>query len=68
MEAALIQLVIVLIVCGFLYWVWLLISPKLPIAEPFLGWINVIFLVLIGFIVIFYAVIPLLRMVPRLLN
>jgi hypothetical protein len=68
MPEALLQLVIVLVVCGFFYWVWQLIAPKLPIAEPFLGWINIIFLILIGAIVIFYAVIPLLRMLPRLLH
>lgn len=68
MPEVIIQLIIVLVICGFLYWVWQLISPKLPIAEPFLGWINIIFLVLIAAIVIFWAVIPLLRMLPRLLH
>lgn len=64
MVQAIIQLIIVLVICGFLYWVWQLISPKLPVAEPFLGWINILFLILIAAIVIFWAVIPLLRMVP----
>ena len=68
MPELIIQLIIVLVVCGFCYWVWLKISPMLPIAEPFLGWINVLFLILIGALVIFYAVIPLLRMLPRALH
>jgi hypothetical protein len=68
MLEVLIQLIIVLVVCGFLYWIWQMISPKLPIAEPFLGWINILFLIIIGAIIIFYAVIPLLRMLPRMLH
>lgn len=68
MPEVIIQLIIVLIVCGFLYWIWQLIAPKLPIAEPFLSWINILLLILIAAIVIFWAVIPLLRMVPRLLH
>jgi hypothetical protein len=68
MLEVLIQLIIVLVVCGFLYWIWQMISPKLPIAEPFLGWINILFLIIIGAVIIFYAVIPLLRMLPRMLH
>ena len=68
MPDVIIQLIIVLIVCGFLYWIWQLVSPRLPIAEPFLGWINILLLILIAAIVIFWAVIPLLRMVPRFLH
>ena len=66
MPELVIQLIIVLIVCGFLYWCWLLVSPRLPIAEPFLGWINVLFMILIGAIIIFYAVIPLLESVGHM--
>ena len=61
-----IQLIIVLVVCGFLYWCWLKIAPLLPIAEPFMSWINVLFIILIGAIIIFYAVIPLLQSVGHL--
>lgn len=68
MPEVIIQLIIVLVICGFLYWIWQMISPRLPIAEPFLGWINILFLILIAAIVIFWAVIPLLRMLPRFLN
>ena len=57
-----IQLIIVLLVCGFIYWVWLKLSPLLPVAEPFLSIVNVLIVVLIGAIVLFYLVIPLLQM------
>ena len=61
MPDLIIQLIIVLLVCGFLYWVWLKIAPLLPVAEPFLSWINILFVILIGAIILFYAVIPLLQ-------
>ena len=56
-----IQLVIVLAVCGFIYWVFLKLMPFAPIAEPFAGIINVLVLILIGAIVLFYVIIPLLH-------
>ena len=58
-----IQLIIVLLVCGFIYWAWLKIAPLLPIAEPFMSIINVLIVVLIGAIILFYIVIPLLQSV-----
>ena len=66
MPDMIIQLIIVLLVCGFLYWVFLKIMPFAPIAEPFAGIINVLVLILVGAIVLFYAIIPLLRAVPHM--
>ena len=66
MPDLIIQLIIVLLVCGFLYWVWLKIAPLLPVAEPFLSWINVLFVILIGAVILFYAVIPLLQSVGHM--
>jgi hypothetical protein len=57
----------VMLICGFVYWVWTLVRPHLPIAGPFATAVDILVLVLIGFIVLFYALIPLLRMLPRLL-
>lgn len=68
MPDMLIQLIIILLVCGFIYWVYLKLMPLAPIAEPFKSIINVIVLILIGAIILFYAIIPLLKMLPRLLN
>ena len=62
-----IQLVIVMLVCGFLYWVWLKLAPLLPIAEPFASVVNALIVILMGAVVLFYAIIPLLRALPRLL-
>ena len=68
MPDLIVQLIIVMLVCGFVYWGWLKLSPFLPVAEPFASVINVLVLILIGAIVLFYAIIPLLRMLPRVLH
>lgn len=60
-----IQLIIVLLIAGFVYWVWLKIKPVIAqfVAEPFMGIIDVLILILIAAIVLFYAIIPLLKAV-----
>lgn len=63
-----IQLIIVMIVCGFAYWIWTLIRPLLPLPDPFGRIVDILVLVLITFIVIFYAIIPLLKSLPRMLH
>jgi hypothetical protein len=66
MPDLIIQLIIVLLICGFVYWVWLKIAPLLPIAEPFTSIINVLIVILIGALVLFYVVIPLLHQLGHL--
>jgi len=66
MPALLIQLIIVLLVCGFCYWAFLKIMPLAPIAEPFASVINVLVLILVSAIVLFYAIIPLLQSLGRM--
>jgi hypothetical protein len=61
MPDLIIQLIIVMLICGFCYWVWLQLMPLMPIAQPFAGIINVLVVILIGAIVLFYAIIPLLH-------
>lgn len=61
-----VNLIIILLICGFVYWIWTLIRPRLTfIAEPFIGIVDILVIVLLAAIVLFYAVIPLLRMLPR---
>lgn len=62
-----IQLIIVMIVCGFAYWIWTLIRPLLPLPDPFGRIVDILVLVLIAFIIIFYAIIPLLRSLPHMI-
>jgi hypothetical protein len=68
MPDLIIQLIIVMIICGFIYWVYLKLIPLAPIAEPFKSILNVLVVILIGAIIIFYVVIPILRMLPRVLH
>lgn len=68
MPDLIIQLIIVMLVCGFLYWVYLKLIPLAPIAEPFLSVLNVLVIILIGAIILFYVIIPMLHMLPRLLH
>lgn len=63
-----IQLIIVMVVCGFVYWIWTLIRPLLPLPDPFGRIVDILVLILVAFIVLFYALIPLLRMLPRALH
>lgn len=62
------QILIVMIVCGFCYWVWTLVRPLLPIAGMFAQVVDVLVLILVALIVLVYAIIPLLHAVPRLLH
>lgn len=61
MPELIIQLIVVLLVCGFIYWCFLKLMPLAPIAEPFASIINVLVMILVGAIVLFYAIIPLLN-------
>lgn len=68
MVNAIVNVIIVLFVCGFIYWIWTLIRPRLVfISQPFLGIIDVLIIILLAAIVLFYAVIPLLKMIPAAL-
>lgn len=63
-----INLVIVLLVCGFIYMVWLKLSPWIAqfIAEPFMGLINILIWILIAGIILFYVIIPILQMLGHM--
>ena len=63
-----IQLIIIMLICGFVYWIWTLIRPLLPIAGVFAQVVDILVIILVAFIVIFYALIPLLRSLPRILH
>jgi hypothetical protein len=66
MPDLIIQLIIIMPVCGFIYWCYLKLIPLAPIAEPFASVLNVLVLILVGAIVLFYAIIPLLRSLGHL--
>ena len=62
-----IQLIIIMIICGFVYWIWTLIRPLLPLPDPFGRVVDILVLILIVFIILFYALIPILRTLPRMI-
>lgn len=61
MPGLIINLIVVLLICGFVYWAYLKLSPLMPIAEPFKSVIDVLIVILIGAIILFYVIIPLLN-------
>lgn len=64
-----VNLIIILLVCAFVYWIWTLIRPLLSfLPGPFMQIVDILVLVLLGAIVLFYAIIPLLRMIPGALR
>lgn len=56
-----IQLIIVMLICGFVYWVYLQLIPLAPIADPFKAILNVLVVILVGAIILFWAIIPVLN-------
>ncbi len=68
MPDLIIQLIIVMLICGFVYWVYLKLMPLAPIADPFRSVLDVLVLILIGAIILFYVIIPILRLLPRVLH
>ena len=69
MPEMIIQIIIVLLVCGFLYWALsALLDAASFIAEPFKSVIRVLVMILMGAVILFYAIIPVLKMLPRLLH
>ena len=65
--AMLIQLIIILIVCGVLYWAVKLIIDLIPMDAWFKQIIQTVLLIAIVIIVVFYILIPLLQQLPSLL-
>lgn len=65
MVSFIVSLIILLLIVGFIYWIWTLLRPHLSfIPQPFLGIIDTLILVLLVAVVLFYAIIPLIRMIP----
>lgn len=66
MVSLIVQIIIVLLIAGFIYWAVNAILAVTPIADPFRTIINVLIMVLVFAIVLFYAVIPLLNSLGHL--
>ena len=61
---SLVTIIIALIVIGFLFWAIKQVIGLVPMDEWFKQIINVILMIVVVAIVIFYVIIPLLQMLP----
>ncbi len=64
--ALIINIIIVLIIAGFLFWAVKLIIGLIPMDAWFKQIIEVLLTIMIVAVVIFYVLIPLLRQLPSL--
>lgn len=64
-----VQLIVILLICGFCYWIWTLVKPLLTFMPAILMQvIDILIMVLLVGVVLFYAIIPLIKMVPKLIG
>jgi len=68
MMATLIQIVIALIVAGFILWAVRLILGLIPMDAWIKQVVDVILIIAVVAIVLFYVLIPLLKMLPSALH
>jgi len=68
MMATLIQIIIALIVAGFLLWAVRMILGLIPMDAWIKQVVDVILLIAVVAIVLFYVLIPLLKMLPGALH
>jgi len=68
MMATLIQIIVALIVAGFLLWAVRLIIGLIPMDAWIKQVVDVILLIAVVAIVLFYVLIPLLKMLPGALH
>lgn len=66
--ATLIQIVIALIVAGFLLWAIRMIVDLIPMDAWLKQVVNVVLLIAVVAIVLFYVIVPLLHMLPGLIR
>ena len=67
MVSLILQIIIVLLVAGFIYWAATLIINNIAwIGAEFKKWIHIIITILIAAIILFYAIIPLLQALGRM--
>ena len=65
MSAVLIQLIVVLIIVGVVWWAIEQLLPLVPLPGPIAQIIRVLLVVVLVLVVVFYAIIPLLHLIPH---
>lgn len=66
MIETLISLIIMLLIIGLIWWAATAILGAIPVPEPIKTVINVVLIVLLCLVVIYYALIPLMHAIPRI--
>lgn len=61
-----VQMIIVIIICGFIYWAYQKLIVLAPIASPFREVLDVLVVILVAAIIIFYVVIPMLHQLAHI--
>lgn len=64
MIGTLINLIIVLIVVGVIWWAVEQLLPLVPLPAPFAQVVRVLLIVVLVLVVVFYVVVPLIGMIP----
>ena len=67
MIEALIHLVVVLLIVGVIWWAVNAIVPLIPLPAPFAQIIQVLLILILALVLIFYALLPLLHIGTRAL-
>lgn len=62
--ATIVGIIIALLVAGFVLWALKMLLDLVPLDPYFKQIINVLIMILVGAIVLFYVVIPLLHLLP----
>lgn len=61
-----IQIIVWLLIAGFIFWAAKLLIGLAPIDDWFKQIINVLLMILVGAIILFYVIIPLLQKVAHI--
>jgi len=61
MIAFIVQLIVLILVIGFAYWVYTVLAPLVPLPGPARQLLDAVVLIIVVAAVIFYAVIPLIQ-------
>jgi hypothetical protein len=67
MIALLLQLIVAVIIIGFVYWAYTLLIPMLPLPAPFRQLLDALILILVVAVLLFYFLLPLIQQLGHLL-
>jgi hypothetical protein len=63
----LIQVIIVLLIVGVVWWCIEALLPLVPLPSPFAQIIRVLLILILALVIIFYILVPLLHQIPHVM-